>query len=274
MTRQFNFHPRPAPIRGNGNGYRCNNDHGGGRGGRGGYSAGGRRYEGHRPGDHRLNHSNRDSDRVRAPRKRRQHGGDLTLPDGAGRVQHGDNCVQDGGGTRINNAARAVTANHQRNNTNADVINNTGSNNNATDIQALLNRNRTLLANINTAAANTTSSSSIFTPALPNTTATPKFVITPTITDPAAKAEALAERRRMQLRRDEALATAKVHKRYQYKGNDPIKKAVQNPKLRALLAGRKVPGPPKRHDAMVLKLGPRDMGFEYVEELVQDEVEG
>jgi hypothetical protein len=83
--------------------------------------------------------------------------------------------------------------------------------------------------------------------------------------------EALAERRRMQLRRDEAIAAAKIHKPYQYKGNDPIKKRVRNEKLRALLAGRKVPGPPKRHDAMVLKLGPKDMGFEYVEELLEEE---
>ena len=273
MTRQFTFHPRAAPIVGNGDGYRHNNDRGGSRGGRGGYSAGGRRYEGYRSSDHRFNRS----DRMREPWKRFQRGGDLTLLAGAGRVQRRDNRVQDGGGTRINNASRAVTANHQysqRNNTNTDVIHNTGNSTSAIDTQALLSRNRSLLAKINTATANTTSSSSIFTPALPNTAATPEFAITPTVTDPAAKAKALVERRRMQLRRDEALAAAKVHKRYQYKGNDPIKKAVQNPKLRALLAGRKAPGPPKRHDAMVLKLGPRDMGFEYVEEIVEDEVKG
>jgi hypothetical protein len=273
MTRQFSFHPQPTPIRGNGNGYRRNNDNGGGRGG---YSAGGRRYEGHRPGDHRFNRSNRDSDRVRETWRHRQRGGDLTLLGGAGRIHRGDNRVQGDGGTNINNAAGVVTANNQnsqRNNTNTDVISNTASNTSTTDVQALLNRNRSLLANINAAAANITSSPSIFTPALPNTATTPDFAITPIITNSIAKSEALAERRRMQLRRNEALSAAKVHKPYQYKGNDPIKKAVQNPKLRALLAGRKVPGPPKRHDAMVLKLGPKDMGFEFVEELVEDEAE-
>ncbi|KAJ4324484.1 hypothetical protein N0V94_001224 [Neodidymelliopsis sp. IMI 364377] len=42
-----------------------------------------------------------------------------------------------------------------------------------------------------------------------------------------------------------------------YRGNDPLKRLVQNKKLRALLADKKMPGPRKKPDRMVLKCAGR-----------------
>jgi hypothetical protein len=42
-----------------------------------------------------------------------------------------------------------------------------------------------------------------------------------------------------------------------YRGNDPLKRLVQNKKLRALLADKKMPGPRKKPDRMILKCAGR-----------------
>ncbi|KAF2689999.1 hypothetical protein K458DRAFT_383131 [Lentithecium fluviatile CBS 122367] len=43
-----------------------------------------------------------------------------------------------------------------------------------------------------------------------------------------------------------------------YRGNDPIKLKVQNPKLRAIFADKPIPRTPKKHDEPVLRMGLRD----------------
>lgn len=56
-------------------------------------------------------------------------------------------------------------------------------------------------------------------------------------------------------------ARAPTRPRNTYKGKDKIKRAVQNPKLRAILAGRRLPRPRRKHNEPVLRMGLRDRVF-------------
>ncbi|KAF2706418.1 hypothetical protein K504DRAFT_505368 [Pleomassaria siparia CBS 279.74] len=235
-----------------------NNQHHHSLGNRGGgvstFAAGGRRYSAlDGAGDRRYTANSRVGDR---PQVSRHWNPPSRMWRGGGNISQGG--ANSGGGMRGTAADASVGTDSQGNPLNANVYNNDNS------TQSLTNKNN---KNTATTTATTTTTSSSANPAayLDFSSGNSQH-----IKHTKEELDALGERRAAALR-----AQAEWKARHppkaprQYKGKDPIKQAVQNPKLRAILAGKAWQGPTRqKKNGLKTRMGIHDADLEL--ELVKE----